>query len=43
MEQCPLNLDNGRSPHVYINQRLQIEFRAPDDEWFAARKMLSLQ
>jgi hypothetical protein len=24
--------DNGRSPHAYINQRLQIQFRAPDDE-----------
>ena len=33
----PPSLDNGRSPHVYINQRLQIEFRAPDDERYAAR------
>ena len=39
----PLSLDNGRSPHVYINQRLQIQFRAPDDELYAARNMLSLQ
>jgi len=35
--------DNGRSPHGYINQRLQIQFRAPDDERCAARNMLSLQ
>jgi len=34
---------NGRSPHVYINQRLQIQFRAPDDEQCAAQNMLSLQ
>jgi len=38
-----LSLDNGRSPHVYINQRLQIQFRAPDDERYAARNMLSLK
>jgi hypothetical protein len=38
----PLGLDNGRS-HVYINQRLQTQFRAPDDERCAARNMLSLQ
>jgi hypothetical protein len=37
------SLDNGRSPHVYINQRLQIQFGAPDDERYAARNMLSLQ
>jgi hypothetical protein len=30
--EIPLSLDNGRSPHGYINQRLQIPFRAPDDE-----------
>jgi len=36
----PLRLDNGRSPHVYVNQRLQIQFRAPDDERYAARNML---
>jgi hypothetical protein len=23
---------NGRSPHGYINQRLQTQLRAPDDE-----------
>jgi hypothetical protein len=34
---------SGRSPHVYINQRLQINFRASDDERYGARKMLSLQ
>jgi len=28
---------------VYINQRVQIQFRAPDDERYAARNMLSLQ
>jgi hypothetical protein len=28
----PLSLDNGRSPYGYINQRLQIKFKAPDDE-----------
>jgi len=28
----PLSLGKGRSPHGYINQRLQIQFRAPDDE-----------
>jgi len=37
------SLDNGRSPHVYINQMLQIQFGAPDDERCAARNMLSLQ
>jgi len=31
-----LNLDNDRLPHGYINQRMQIQFRAPDDERFAA-------
>jgi len=35
----PLSLDNGRSPHVYINQRLQIQFRAPDDERYAFSKV----
>jgi len=39
----PLSLGNGQSTHVYINQRLQIQFRAPDDERHAARNMLSLQ
>jgi len=39
----PLSLDKGRSPHVYINQRLQIQFRAPDDVRCAARNMFSLQ
>jgi hypothetical protein len=39
----PLSLYNGRSPHGYINQRLQIQFRAPDDERCAIRNMLSLQ
>jgi hypothetical protein len=38
----PLRLDNGRSPHVYVNQRLQIQFIAPDGERYAARYMLSL-
>jgi hypothetical protein len=39
----PLSLDNGRSPHAYVNQKLQIKFRAPDDERCAAQNMLSLQ
>ena len=34
-------LGNGRSPNGYINQRLQIQFRAPDDERCAAPNMLS--
>jgi hypothetical protein len=37
-----LSLGNGRSPYGHINQRLQIQFRAPDDERCAARNMLSL-
>jgi hypothetical protein len=41
--QFPPSLDNGRSPHEYINQRLQIQFGDPDEERYAARKMLSLQ
>ena len=41
--QFPPSLDNGRSPHGYINQRLQIQFGAPDYERCAARNMLSLQ
>jgi hypothetical protein len=39
----PLSLGNGQSPHGYINQRLQIQFRAPDDERCAAGNMLGLQ
>jgi len=39
----PLSLGKARSPHGYINQRLQIQFRAPDDERCATRNMLSLQ
>ena len=31
------------SGNEYINQRLQIQFRAPDDERCAAGNMLSLQ
>jgi hypothetical protein len=42
-ELFPHSLDNGRSPYVYINQRLQIQFGAPDDERYAARNVLSLQ
>jgi hypothetical protein len=40
----PLSLGNGRSPYGHINQRLQIQFRAPDDErvpletWWAFKK-----
>jgi len=36
--ESPPRLDNGRSPHEYINQRLQIQFGAPDDERYAAQK-----
>ena len=36
-------LGNGWSPYGDINQRLQIQFRAPDGERCAARNMLSLQ
>jgi len=39
----PPSLGNGRSPKGYINQGLQIQFGAPDDELYAARNMLSLQ
>jgi hypothetical protein len=39
----PLSLGNGRSPHGYINQRLQVQFRAPDDDRCAARDISSLQ
>jgi hypothetical protein len=28
----PLSLGNDRSPYGHINQRLQIQFGAPDDE-----------
>jgi len=38
----PLSRLSG-SPHRIINHRLQIQFRAPDDERCAARNMLSLQ
>jgi hypothetical protein len=31
-----ISLDNGRAPRGYINQRLQIQVRAPDDERCAA-------
>jgi hypothetical protein len=37
-----LSLGNDRSPYEHKNQRLQIQFRAPDDERCAARNMLSL-
>jgi hypothetical protein len=43
VKQFPSGLDNDRSPHEYINQRLQIQFEAPDYERYAAEKMLSLQ
>jgi hypothetical protein len=38
-----LRLDYGRSPHAYVNQRLQVQFRAPDDEQYPAENVLSLQ
>ena len=34
---------NSRSPQGYINQRLQTQSGAPDDERCAARNMLSLR
>jgi len=34
------SLGNGRSPYGHINQRLQIQFRAPDDERCADRNTL---
>jgi len=34
------SLGNGRSPYGHINQRLQIQFRAPADERCAARNIL---
>jgi hypothetical protein len=40
--ECSLSLGNGRSPYGHINQRLQIQFRAHDDERYAVRNMLSL-
>jgi hypothetical protein len=39
----PLSLGNSRLPYGHINQRLQIQFRAPDDERCAARNILTLQ
>ena len=39
---CPLNLGKGRSPYGHINQRLQIQFRALDDDRCAALNMLSI-
>ena len=41
--QVGVGTDYGRSPHAYVNWRLQIQFRAPDDERCAALNMLSLQ
>jgi len=35
-------LSNLSGKNVYVKQRLQIQFRAPDDERCAARNMLSL-
>jgi hypothetical protein len=35
----PLSLDNGRSPHGYINQTKHIQFRAPDDGRCSAGNM----
>jgi len=43
MHPFPTQPSNGRSPYGHINQRLQIQFRAPDDERCAARNMLSLK
>jgi hypothetical protein len=38
-----IKLGNGRSSYGHINQSLQIQFRAPDDERCVARNMLNLQ
>jgi hypothetical protein len=43
LREFPPSPDNGRSPHGYINQRLQIQFGARDDGRYAARNMLSFQ
>ena len=43
LSRLSLSLGNGRSPYGHINQRLQIQFRALDNERCAARNMLSLQ
>jgi hypothetical protein len=43
MGNFPLSLGKGRSPYGHINQRLQIQFRAPNVERCAARNILSLQ
>jgi len=42
MQLCPPSFGNDRSPYGRMNQRLQIEFRAPDDERCAARNTFSL-
>jgi hypothetical protein len=39
----PPSLYKNRSPHGYINQRLQIQFGALADDRYAARNVLSLQ
>jgi hypothetical protein len=39
---CSITLGNGRSPFGHINQRQQMQFRAPDDERYVARNMSSL-
>jgi len=38
-----LSLGNGRSPHGYTKQRLQVQFRAPDDERCAPQNILILK
>jgi hypothetical protein len=43
VENFLLSLGNGWSRYGHINQRLQIQFRAPDDKQYAARNMLSFQ
>jgi hypothetical protein len=32
LNEIPPRLDNDRTPHGYINQMLQIQFGAPDDD-----------
>jgi hypothetical protein len=39
----PLSRLTPAGYQVYINQRLQIQFRAPDEERYATQNMLSIQ
>jgi hypothetical protein len=41
--QFPIRLDYGRSPHTYVNQRLQIQLELLMISGMPLEKMLSLQ